>query len=202
MSSDSVFCVFWPRGWGLSMSNYPTLFQPIELILTPSIRLFESSCFHGEALTVALALAVASLQRALHGTKKKVEFSITFSDPHQKCLREPWKFLFFFLFPACGPSIEKLLTDPLLSNPTFSSVPKDRSAAAILMLILLVNAYDGINSITHPLAPRRFSNLDRSTAKRVPRGCQDQTIHTSSESSRRDAPYADLFGTGTMYYAN
>ena len=91
--------IFWPRGWGLSMSNYPTCthesswFYNLRQLWT---RLFESSCFHGEALTVALA--VASLQRALHRTKN-VEISITFGDPYQKRLRKPWKFLFFFFSP-------------------------------------------------------------------------------------------------------
>ena len=67
--------------------------------------MFESSCFHGEALTVALA--VASLQRALHGTKKCRKFD-NFQRPVSKMPSQTLEISFsFFFFP--GPSIKQLL---------------------------------------------------------------------------------------------
>ena len=74
-----------------------------DKLLTTS-TLFEWVYYHGEALVVAVV--VASLQRVLHGTTN-VEISITFSDPHGKCLREIWQFIFLHIFFP-EPSLKKL----------------------------------------------------------------------------------------------
>ena len=74
------------------------ILTPIGLDTTDTIVRLIKTLLHGDALTDALVMA--SLQKAPHAsTHRKVETSITFTDPYKKWLRKPWKFLFFFTMP-------------------------------------------------------------------------------------------------------
>ena len=86
-------CIFWAGGWGLSMS--------IPLVPTNRVdfNTFDRSghdCSNHPVFTARLSLQRSRWRRYRgHFTgQKNVEISITFSDPYQKCLRKPWKFLF------------------------------------------------------------------------------------------------------------
>ena len=72
--------------------------------------------YNGPGILLLLAVLVTRKTKFKHTSRGKI--SITFSDPYQKCLRKPWKFLFPFFFSP-GPSTEKLLgIEPCFSLPS------------------------------------------------------------------------------------
>ena len=92
------------------------MFRRIELISTPSIALdtiVRIILFSWRGCSARGGVAAEGTSR----DKKHVEISINFSDPIQKCLCKPWKFLFFFFFFP-GPSIEKLVDFVFLCRTT------------------------------------------------------------------------------------
>ena len=120
----------WQAGWYVHVSHVSCgrvdgacllshLLQRIELILTRStaldtiVRIIPFSR-RGSHCSARGGVAAEGTSR-----NKNVEVSITFSDPYQKCLREPWKFTFFFP----GRSIEKLLMEQVCLGFTCVASP-------------------------------------------------------------------------------
>ena len=126
--------------------KFSHLFQRIELILT-----------HWIALDTIVRIILSSRRdshRSAHGSvaaestsrDKKMYNSITFSDPYQKCLRKPWKFLSFFLSQA-----------PLLQNCCRTSIYRvERAHFALHLGLAYVRICTNMYEYVHMYVPAFF----------------------------------------------
>ena len=86
---------------GSGFQHFPSRF-PLRVYLLRVPCFWFLYVWKGSYSGDGVAVVVASLQRALHACmgQKNVEISITFSDPYQKCVRKPWKFIFLLFFSS------------------------------------------------------------------------------------------------------
>ena len=102
--------------------------------------------------------------RDVHGTKKSRNLYFTFSDPYKKCLRKPWKIIFFSFFRFAGPST--------LKNCLFiynNSVPGSENKVRLLHIGSKSNLYRLLQNPCFS-APKTDNRLFSSLSAKAGRG--------------------------------